>query len=90
MKNITIEPALNGWICKVGCQTIVFVDRPRMLSEIDRYIQDPAGVEKEYLENTVNKMEQTIDVAPLSGARIEAIYRDIATGISNKGFTGCQ
>lgn len=46
---ITIERVLNGYIARVGCQKVVFETAERMLSDIARYLKDPAAVEKEYL-----------------------------------------
>ena len=58
MQRITIEPAQNGWIVKVGCSTFVSTDKEGMLHEIGRYIDDPDRVEKEYQERAVNKTNQ--------------------------------
>lgn len=46
--DIRITKVLNGYFVKVGCQTVVFESRSRMLSEIDRYYANPEAVEKEY------------------------------------------
>lgn len=54
MEHITIKPAKNGWIIKVGCSTFVSTDKDGMLHEIGRYIDDPDKVEKEYSERAVN------------------------------------
>ena len=55
MYNIVIAPAMNGWIIKVGCATLVAVDKKKMLSEIDRYISKPEEVEEEYKKKALNK-----------------------------------
>lgn len=55
MKNVTIRPVLNGWICRVGCSEVVFTDRKAMLLDLDAYIKNPQAVEKTYLDNAVNK-----------------------------------
>ncbi|MBT9165336.1 MAG: hypothetical protein DDT23_01353 [candidate division WS2 bacterium] len=54
MKDIRIEPILNGWLCVVGCSRIGFLDRQVMLKELERYLLDPVAVEKEYLEKAIN------------------------------------
>ena len=48
IRDITIKAALNGWIVKVGCQTVVFTSKPEMLQEIGQYLADPEGMEKKY------------------------------------------
>lgn len=55
MREINIRPALNGWVCQVGCQTIVFNDKGHMLGEIGRYIDDPKAIEAEYWKHSPNK-----------------------------------
>ena len=49
IQDVHLKKVLNGWIVKVGCQTIVFESTSRMLSELGRYYANPAQVEKEYM-----------------------------------------
>lgn len=56
-REINIRPALNGYVCRVGCQEIVFPSRSQMLGEIDRYFANPGKVEAEYLKNAVNPLD---------------------------------
>lgn len=49
-RDIIIKKVLNGYILKVGCQTVVFEQKNQMLSEIGRYYDNPSLVEKEYME----------------------------------------
>lgn len=55
MKPINIEPALNGFICQVGCQRVVFTSRVEMLRELDKYLLHPDEVEKEYRQNAIHR-----------------------------------
>lgn len=66
MRPITIEPAMNGWIIKVGCGNppLVCESKDRMLFEISRYIDDPETVEKEYKKKAKNRFEDTPPPAP--------------------------
>ncbi len=54
LREVTIKPALNGWIVRVGCQTLVFESTKRMLDEIDMYLDDPDAVERRYREQALN------------------------------------
>lgn len=45
---IQIDCAQNGYICQVGCMTVVFETKKKMLMEISRYLENPEKVEKEY------------------------------------------
>ncbi len=55
MKEIHIQPVLNGFIVKVGCTKVVFTDIISLTAELQRYHRNPEQVEKEYLENAINK-----------------------------------
>ena len=55
-RRITIEPGLNGFSCKVGCHTIVFTNVDALAASIAQYYKDPERVEKQFIEQAVNKM----------------------------------
>ncbi len=97
MRDIKIKPALNGYICIVGCQTLVFTDREFMLKEIGKYLVDPIAVEKEYIGKAVNKTDglpvETADVANTAcdGAAGRGLGRvlgrgEIARGVAYQAF----
>ncbi|HEY5960938.1 MAG TPA: hypothetical protein VIV60_30490 [Polyangiaceae bacterium] len=68
-REITIIPVLNGYICNVGCQRVVFQDRNQMILELNKYLENPDEVEKEYIKNAVNKtqdMPRNCEVPPPS------------------------
>lgn len=48
-REIHILPQLQGFIVKVGCQTVVFETVEKMAREITRYYNDPHDVEEQYL-----------------------------------------
>lgn len=64
MKEVRIEPVLNGWIVRIGCASVVALNKEAMLSEIGRYIDDPGGVTKEYAANAVNQGTYQPDEEP--------------------------
>lgn len=47
---VEINPVTNGYIVHCGCMELVFTDRDKMLTEIDKYYDDPDKVEREYIE----------------------------------------
>lgn len=51
---IVIKPALNGYVCQVGCQTVVFEGRAQLLNTLARYLENPGGVQEEFTRNAVN------------------------------------
>lgn len=58
MRNINIQPVLNGYICQVGCQRVVFNSRESLILALGDYLAHPEAVEKSYLANAINKMTQ--------------------------------
>lgn len=55
MREIHIQPVLNGYIVGVGCKTVVFNSRTLLLSELARYLEHPTEIEKYYISNGINK-----------------------------------
>ena len=53
---VRIEPVLNGFIAKVGCQTVVFNDIETLAAELVKYYKDPVATEEAYVRNRVNDM----------------------------------
>lgn len=49
MRDLTIRAVMNGYIVTAGCQTLVFGTRQELVRELDRYLADPAAVEKEFI-----------------------------------------
>lgn len=57
LREIKIDPVLNGWIVEVGCQRVVFTDKQVMLGELSQYLADPHAVVKRYLANAANQSQ---------------------------------
>lgn len=55
-REIIIRPVLNGFVCDVGCQRVVFTDKQTMLGQLSEYYDKPEEVEQRYIERAVNKM----------------------------------
>lgn len=51
---ITIRPVLNGFVVKVGCQTVVFNNLNTLCNELLKYYTDPKGTEKSYRKDAIN------------------------------------
>lgn len=60
MREIHIKLALNGFICQIGCQTVVFNTHIALLQELERYLENPKSVESEFIEKAVNKMHAAL------------------------------
>ena len=70
MREIIIRPVLNGFVVRVGCSELAFNCQIDFLAqELIRYHRDPEGVEKEYTQRAVNRIENA--VVPREGGIIE-------------------
>jgi hypothetical protein len=56
IREIVITPVLNGFVCKVGCQSVVFESVATMVQNIEAYYKNPETVEAAFLAKAVNKM----------------------------------
>jgi hypothetical protein len=56
MRTVKITPVLNGFRVEVGCQELVFSSIEELCKELIRYQKNSESVEKEYLENAVNRV----------------------------------
>ncbi len=55
-REITITPVLNGFVCKVGCQKVVFESISEMVRNLEAYYKNPDATEKKFIAEAVNKM----------------------------------
>lgn len=62
-RKIVIEPVLNGYRVRCGCQELVFEDRDTLLIQLGKYLSNPTEVERDYLANSIHR--------ELHGAEIE-------------------
>ena len=64
MYKITIDYALNGLVCTIGCQTVVFESIDGFLQELNKYLRDPRKTEVEWRKNQMfNTLSQEVAVA---------------------------
>lgn len=56
VRAITITPVLNGFVCQVGCQTVVFRTVAELGSAVEDYYSNPEETEKRYIAAKVNDM----------------------------------
>ncbi len=50
MRDVTITKVMNGYIAKVGCQTLVYETQGALLGALGEYLSDPEGTEKRMVE----------------------------------------
>lgn len=53
-RTITIIPVLNGFVCRVDCQSVVFTYKQTMLGVLSEYYDKPCEVEKRFRERATN------------------------------------
>ncbi len=54
-REIHIIPVLNGFICRVGCQTVVFDSHSDMIAALKSYLINPEQVERDYRHSAMHK-----------------------------------
>lgn len=56
LRPININAVLNGFVVQVGCQTLAYTSRDKLLADIGSYLNDPEGTEKRLLvEEGINR-----------------------------------
>jgi len=79
MRTLMIDPVLNGFIVKCGCQKVVFNSLNVMAEEIKKYFKNPEQVEKEYMDNAINRPGQpeiAVAVEATHSGNMEGSRRD--------------
>jgi hypothetical protein len=49
--DVRIHPVLNGFVCEVGCQTVVFTSLDTLCKMLRKYYTNPKAMENIYLEH---------------------------------------
>lgn len=52
-RSFNVEVVNNGFIVTIGCQKLVFKELDALAIELKNYWDDPEGVEKHYMENSI-------------------------------------
>ena len=60
MRELIIQPVLNGYIVRVGCQTIVFDSREKLIAAFVEYLNKPEEMTARYLKEAINKSPEPI------------------------------
>lgn len=68
---IQIDYALNGYVCQVGCQRVVFMSAESLTSTLLRYLKNPEQTEKEFQDAAVNPMLGLV----MGGVTLDPAYR---------------
>ncbi len=63
-REIHITPVLNGFICRVGCQTVVFDSHSDMIAALESYLINPEQVERDYRHSAMHKFMLEGPLAP--------------------------
>ncbi len=60
MHNIQITPCLNGFITKIGCQTVVHTSVESLTQDLTSYLKDPKGTQDLFLKTRAINKEVTM------------------------------
>lgn len=82
-REIKIIPVLNGFICFIGCQQVVFNSREELIRNLEQYYACPDGVEAMFVKMAVNPMSP-VPCAPAANPN----YVDSPSGAFRMETTG--
>lgn len=71
MRNIQIVPVLNGFVCSVGCQQVVYTNVRDLAAELIRFYEHPEETEKHYRTTAVNRRLLASQPAEPCGQRLQ-------------------
>ena len=69
MRTVTVTAVLNGWMVKVGCQTLVYSDQKSLLKDLGEYMANPQAKEKKFISSAVNKRLMECPAIPEQACR---------------------
>lgn len=72
---IEIAVVLNGYIAKVGCQTVVFQSLDELMTAMRRYLLDPAGEEQRFVKEAKNGYDANAPAMAAQPMMSESAYR---------------
>lgn len=75
IREIKIKPVLNGFVCDIGCQTVVFETPAALANAIQEYFIKPGEVEKRYRETALNRALLVASPAPTATGSSGAMIR---------------
>jgi hypothetical protein len=71
-QTVTIEACLNGFVSRVGCQTVVHTDVDQLATDLAEYLKDPGKKMKEFIAKACNGRAFMGDQCPGVDTRPEA------------------
>jgi len=78
VREITIRPVLNGFVCQVGCQTVVVGSIDVLVDGIRDYYRNPEATEKKWIECAINKTMNGSQEAAQSAPRNLCATQEVA------------
>lgn len=55
--SIQIDMCLNGYMVRVGCQTLAYTERAKLLKDLANYLADPKKTEQRFLDTEAYNKE---------------------------------
>jgi hypothetical protein len=92
IRHIEIDACLNGFIVRVGCQTIVFESVGALVEDLGAYLDDPEAMEIEYATalNARHTLNASVNPTPVGEDRAYTGQAgQCTTGLGNLGGAAC-
>jgi hypothetical protein len=86
IRDIAIHAVLNGFVVTVGCQTLVYESRTKLMAELGAYLDDPEGVEQRVVREGVNARHtyaMGVAIAPTGSEDMPAACQAVREYVAN-------
>lgn len=86
IREIQINAVLNGFVVKIGCQTVVFTSVDDLTTKLNEYFKNPQETENNFLkDNAINAQHTGLGGLPSGIARAQFINTELPTAYSISG-----
>lgn len=86
MKNIEIRPLLNGWMVRVGCQELAYIDAEKLCCDLRDYLKNPEATTTRILKNEAVNQKWTVGNSLAQATPpAQRSVADVQTGDNERG-----
>lgn len=83
--DVRIHPVLNGFVCEVGCQTVVFNSLDTLCKMLRKYYTNPGVIERVFLDHAPSWISRPVAVACTEAVQTRAEMPDRPPSLREMG-----
>ena len=69
-RSFSVEPVLNGFVIKIGCQTVVASSAKELVKLVEKYMEAPESTEETMLKNSFSISPEPVPIRGTLGLGI--------------------